>query len=65
VIASLVLGWGTDAPALAIAGASATIGLAAAVCELLPLRIDDNLTIPVFVGFTTWIIATLFGVPLT
>ena len=65
VIAALVLGWGAEAPALAIAGASATIGLGAAMCELLPLRIDDNLTIPLFVGFTTWIIAALFGVPLT
>ena len=26
--------------------------------------IDDNLTIPLFVGFTTWIVAALFGVPL-
>src|SRR5205814_605793 len=56
VIVAFVLGWGADAPALA---------LAAAGCELLPLRIDDNLTIPLFVGFTTWIVAALFGVPLT
>ena len=33
--------------------------------EFMPLRIDDNLTIPLFVGFTTWIVAALFGVPLT
>jgi dolichol kinase len=65
VIAALVLGWGTDGSGLAIVGASSTIGLAAAVCELLPLRIDDNLTIPLFVGFSTWIVAALFGVPLT
>ena len=64
VIAAFVLGWGADAPALAVAGASGTIALAAAGCELLPLRIDDNLTIPLFVGFTTWIVAALFGVPL-
>src|SRR5437867_1889911 len=64
VIAALVLAWGADAPTLAIAAASATIGLAAAACELLPLRIDDNLTIPLFVGFATWIVAALFGVPL-
>ena len=64
VIAALVLGRGADAPGLAIAGASGTIALAAAGCELLPLRIDDNLTIPLFVGFATWIVAALFGVPL-
>ena len=65
LIAGLVLGWGTDVPALAIVWASGTIGLAAAVCEVLPLRIDDNLTIPLFVGFATWIVAALFGLPLT
>ncbi|TMB20558.1 MAG: hypothetical protein E6J59_08165 [Deltaproteobacteria bacterium] len=64
VIAALVLGLGADASPLAIAGASGTIALTAAGCELLPLRIDDNLTIPLFVGFTTWIVAALFGVPL-
>ena len=64
VIAALVLGLGADASPLAIAGASGTIALGAAGCELLPLRIDDNLTIPLFVGFTTWIVAALFGVPL-
>jgi len=64
-IAALVLGCGTDASRVAIAGASLTIGVAAAGCELLPLRIDDNLTIPLFVGFTTWIVASLLGMSLT
>jgi dolichol kinase len=64
-IAALVLGYGTEAPGFSIAGASFTIGLAAAVCETLPLRIDDNLTIPLFVGFISWIVAALFGVPLS
>ena len=64
-IAALVLRWGTGAPGLTITGASATIGVAAAGCELLPLRIDDNLTIPIFVGFATWMITALFGVRLT
>jgi dolichol kinase len=61
----LALGSGTGASRLAIAGASLTIAAAAAGCELLPLRIDDNLTIPLFVGFTTWMVAALLGVPLT
>ena len=26
--------------------------------------IDDNLTIPLFVGFATWIVCGLYGVPL-
>ena len=65
VIATLVLGWATTGSALAIAGASITIALAAAACEVLPLRIDDNLTIPLFVGFVTWIVAALVGISLT
>jgi dolichol kinase len=63
-IAALVLAKSTGAPGLTIAAAAFTIGLGAAVCELLPLRIDDNLTIPLFVGFTTWIVCGLYGVPL-
>ena len=61
-IAALVFHWGTDASTLRIAGAATTIGIAAAGCELLPLRIDDNLTIPIFVGFATWAITALFGI---
>jgi dolichol kinase len=64
-IAALVLGYGSAAPARTIAGAASTIGLAGAVCEVLPLRIDDNLTIPLFVSFTTWVVAALFGIGLT
>jgi diacylglycerol kinase (CTP) len=64
-IAALVLRWGTGTSDLTIAGASVAIGIAAAACELLPLRIDDNLTIPIFVGFATWLITALFGMPLT
>jgi len=42
---------------------SISIGVTAAVFELLPLRIDDNLTIPIFVGFAAWAISALLGVP--
>ena len=65
VIVALVLGRGSDGGTLSIAAASVTIGLAGAACELVPLRVDDNLTIPLFVGFATWIVAALFGIPLT
>lgn len=61
LIAAFVLGWGSDVSMLAIAWAAGTIGLAGAICEALPLRIDDNLTIPLCVGFVTWIVAALFG----
>jgi dolichol kinase len=64
VAAAAVLAESTGAPGLTIAAAAITIALASAVCELLPLRIDDNLTIPLFVGFTTWIVCGLYGIPL-
>lgn len=64
-VAALVFHWGTAAPAPTIAGTAVVTGIAASACELLPLRIDDNLTIPILVGFATWAIATLFGVRLT
>ena len=64
-IAFLVLVRSTDAPGLTIAAAGLTIAFAAAVCELLPLRIDDNLTIPLFVGFTTWIVCGVYAVSLS
>ena len=57
----------TAAPELTLgtrAGASALIGVAAALCEMLPIRIDDNLTIPLFVGFAAWIVCGAFAVPL-
>jgi len=44
---------------------SVLIGLAAAVVEMLPLRIDDNLTIPLFVAFFSWIVCALFGISLS
>jgi dolichol kinase len=63
-VAALVLRWGTAAAPASIAAASASIGVVATVFELLPLRVDDNLTIPIFVGFATWGLTALFGVPL-
>lgn len=63
-IVALVLARATPAPGLAIAPVAVTVAGAAALCELLPLRIDDNLTIPLFVGFATWIVCGLYGVAL-
>lgn len=64
-IAVGVLRWGSDATAGSIAASAAAIGCIAVTCELLPLRIDDNLSIPIVVGFATWAAAALFGVALT
>jgi len=63
-IAFVVLGFSVDVSVLRLALLAITIALFSAACEVVPLRIDDNLTIPLFVGFGTWIIAGLFGVML-
>ena len=45
-----------------LAGVAITIGLAGAIFEMLPLRLDDNLTIPLFVGFAGWAVCALAGI---
>ena len=64
-IAVLVLRWGTDAAAGPLAATAAITGLVAVGNELVPLRIDDNLTIPIVVGFTAWGAAALCGIVLS
>jgi dolichol kinase len=48
-----VMGIGTTGTRIA---AGFAVGISAAVFEMLPLRIDDNLTIPLFVGFVAWVV---------
>jgi len=64
-IAATVLSNGSALPVSTIAAASAMIGAIAALCEIIPVRVDDNLTIPLFVGFATWVVATAFGIALS
>jgi dolichol kinase len=63
-IAGLVLAWTT--PVTPGVGAAIAVLVAAigTICEALPLRIDDNLTIPLAVGFAAWIACALAGVPI-
>jgi len=63
-ISAVVLGWGFGGSPFTVAWAAVIIGVIAAICETLPVRIDDNLTIPLFVGFTTWIVAAALALPL-
>ncbi len=63
-ISLAVLGTSIAAPLAVVMAMALVIAVAAAVCELLPLRIDDNMTIPLFVGFASWIVAAAFGVTL-
>jgi dolichol kinase len=62
VIAAVVLRVTTVVAATEIVAASLAIGLAGAVFEMLPLRLDDNLTIPLFVGFAGWVVCALVGI---
>jgi dolichol kinase len=61
-ITAVVLRLTTIVAAGPIAVASVAIGLAGAAFEMLPLRLDDNLTIPLFVGFAGWGICALVGI---
>jgi dolichol kinase len=62
-IAVAVLHWGTAASPWNIAAVAIGVGAVAMLLELVPVRVDDNLTIPIVVGFTAWAMAWLAGVP--
>lgn len=62
VIAGVALHVAAAPATWTLVGAALAIGLAAALFEMLPLRLDDNLTIPLFVGFATWGVCALFGI---
>jgi dolichol kinase len=64
LVVLLVLAYGTAAPWWPIIAVSFCIAVLSAILEMLPIRLDDNLTIPLFVGFTTWTFTALFGIAL-
>ncbi len=41
---------------------SALIGLICALADMIPLKLDDNLTIPLFTSALLWTVCTLFGI---
>jgi dolichol kinase len=62
-ITAIVLSYaGTETPLGTVIAVSSLLGLCGAVFEMLPIRIDDNLTIPLFVGFIGWILCGLFAI---
>lgn len=63
-ITTAVLRWGTAQPPWSLLAVAGGVGAVAMIVELVPLRVDDNLTIPIAVGFATWAMAWLAGVPL-
>lgn len=62
--ASFVMFRVVGAPWPAALGISLLVSLAVTVFETLPVKLDDNLTIPLFVGFTGWLLCAIFGVAL-
>jgi len=62
IIAAVVLRLTTLVAPGTIAVAAVAIGLAGALCEMLPIRLDDNLTIPLFIGFAGWAVCALVGI---
>ncbi len=52
----------TPAPVGTLVIIGFVLAAAAATIEMMPIRIDDNLTIPLAVGFVGWIVCALFGV---
>jgi dolichol kinase len=61
-IAAVVLRTTTVVAATPVAVAALAIGLAGAIFEMLPLRVDDNLTIPLFVAFAGWVVCAMVGI---
>ena len=61
-IALLVLTGATLASMWTVVAMAFLIALAAGAFDLVPLRIDDNLTIPLFVGFAGWAVCSLAGI---
>jgi dolichol kinase len=61
-IAAGVLAVATFAPTGKIFLVAALLAAAAAAMEMAPIRLDDNLTIPLFVGFAGWILCALAGI---
>ena len=43
---------------------SLVLSIGTSIFEMLPLKVDDNLTIPLFTAFFGWVICLLFGVHL-
>jgi dolichol kinase len=52
----------TPNPWWTVLAVSFLLSIAITAFEMLPLKLDDNLTIPLFVGFVTWGLALLAGI---
>jgi dolichol kinase len=62
VISAWVLSILTTAAAFPIIVCALFIGVTGSIFEMLPIRIDDNLTIPLFTATSAWVITSILGV---
>lgn len=62
LVVFLVLSISTGYGSTRILGVSLMIGLLGSLVEMIPSRLDDNLTIPLFMSFIAWICLYLFEV---
>ncbi len=62
LISFIVLGFFLQISATFIFFISLFISLATTVFEMIPFKIDDNITIPLFVSFILWITLATFGI---
>lgn len=58
-----VLGWATDVPLGTRLEASFLVAALGTALETLPVRLDDNLTIPLGVAAVAWVVCAIFGIP--
>lgn len=63
LVTLIVLAASSPAPAAPIAVVALMVALTSSVFEMVPIRIDDNLTIPLFTGFIGWGLCALMKVP--
>lgn len=63
-ISLIVLGQTNSISTFALIGISLALALFAAAFEMLPIKLDDNLTIPLFTSFMLWFLCLLFGINL-
>lgn len=63
-LAISVLSIHTSPSDLIVYGAALTIGSLGTIIELLPIRLDDNITIPISTAIIGWIACAMSGIPL-
>ncbi len=64
IVSTLVLGGYLGSISFFVVLTSVLLGFICSIFDLIPIKIDDNLTIPLFTSTVVWIICAIFGVSL-